>query len=176
MSALSTADNTHSTQPGSPAHCQDSLDSVLPTTLDGLDDGFCELVERRIAWWDSAPFKSWISDQGYSMYQRVYHTSGEPSDTVFPPEARQQDTSFPYAHHGGPVDDAQLPLNANTGDRVCLVLFFSIFLIFNSDIGNSRIRSRLARKACRLEGDIVRERGISYPQISSESKCAKVGG
>ncbi|KAG6879345.1 hypothetical protein C0992_003387 [Termitomyces sp. T32_za158] len=113
MSAILTANNADSTQ--------DCLDSILPTTLDGLDDGFCELAERRIYWWDSARLQSWlsnVSDRGYTFYQRLYRSPGDPSDTVFPAVIQQQEeTTFPYAYHVGPAENAWPAMSANSGDR-----------------------------------------------------------
>ncbi|KAG6901040.1 hypothetical protein C0995_001659, partial [Termitomyces sp. Mi166 len=118
MSATSAVNSSLSASTALP-HIQDSLDSILPTTLDGLDDGFCELTDRRLAWWDSAHLKKWMSDRGYSFYQRFRGDGpgNDISDTVFLPDAQRQDTSFPYAHHGGPADHPWPPFTADTGER-----------------------------------------------------------
>lgn len=103
---------------------QDSLDSILPTMLDVPDDEFYDLVQRRRTWWDSARLKAWMSGKGYTLYQRVYRSSGDSLDLVRLHDARRQDTSFPYAHHGGPTEDVRF--DAKTGPRVRLVIFFML--------------------------------------------------
>ncbi|KAG6884472.1 hypothetical protein C0992_006264, partial [Termitomyces sp. T32_za158] len=113
MSATFGANETDSASTALP-QSQDSLDSVLPTTLDVPDDDFYDLVERRRLWWDSARRKTWMSGRGYTLYQRMYRTSGEPSNVVRLYDARRRDTSFPYAHHGGPED---VSFRASTGPR-----------------------------------------------------------
>ncbi|KAH0586086.1 hypothetical protein H2248_007357 [Termitomyces sp. 'cryptogamus'] len=120
MPATSATDKVDSTYPSSAdlPHCQDTLDSVLNSPLDGLDDGFCELADRRLAWWDSMRLRTWMSDRGYSLYQRSYAKSGLPSDLVYLPGAERQDTSFPYAHHGGPEKSVWPLFSAHTGERV----------------------------------------------------------
>ncbi|KAG5735775.1 hypothetical protein E4T56_gene7923 [Termitomyces sp. T112] len=110
------------TQPISTQHSQwvDTLDSVLNNPLDEPGDAFCELANRRLAWWDSAHLRTWMLDQGYSFYQRLYNSSGDSSDIVFLPGAERQDTSFPYAHHGGSAQNVREPFRAHTGERAII--------------------------------------------------------
>ncbi|KAG5352556.1 hypothetical protein C0989_001774 [Termitomyces sp. Mn162] len=107
------------TQPISTQHSRwvDALDSVLNNPLDEPGDASCELANRRLAWWDSAHLRTWMLDQGYSFYQRLYNSSGDPSDIVFLPGAERQDTSFPYAHQGGSAEAVRQPFEAHTGER-----------------------------------------------------------
>ncbi|KAH0579630.1 hypothetical protein H2248_002480 [Termitomyces sp. 'cryptogamus'] len=118
MSSISTANKIDS-YPTSNAlpHGQDTLDSVLNSPLDEPGDAFCELVNRRLLWWDSAHIRTWMLDQGYSFYQRSHTSSGDPSAMVFVPDAEQQDTSFPYAYHGGEAENIWPPFSAYTGER-----------------------------------------------------------
>ncbi|KAG6819160.1 hypothetical protein H0H93_014774 [Arthromyces matolae] len=78
---------------------EDDLDSVLRTKLDYFDDGYVELVYRRLRWWDSPRIREWLLEKNYKLYENRSCASGFPSDIVYPTEFVQHPPEFPYAYH-----------------------------------------------------------------------------
>ncbi|KAG5727731.1 hypothetical protein E4T56_gene20761, partial [Termitomyces sp. T112] len=88
-----------------PSQCNDTLDSVLRTSLYPHDPEFEELSCRRIAWWDSSHTRSWFLEKGYTLYH--IRESG-----MYPASTKHSETPFPFPMHGElePEPDLKLPI------------------------------------------------------------------
>ncbi|KAG6863335.1 hypothetical protein C0991_006634, partial [Blastosporella zonata] len=97
----------------------DTLDSILRITIDILDDGYHEgVLLRRLRWWDTARTREWLLAKGYKLYQEMLSPFGFPSGIVFPTDARQHTSEFPYANHEPPSNpDERHSFSADTGER-----------------------------------------------------------
>ncbi|KAH0585960.1 hypothetical protein H2248_007246 [Termitomyces sp. 'cryptogamus'] len=88
-----------------PSQCNDTLDSVLRTSLYPHDPEFEELSCRRIAWWDSSHTRSWFLEKGYTLYH-IRESGMDPAST------KHSETPFPFPMHGElePEPDLKLPI------------------------------------------------------------------
>ncbi|KAG6849042.1 hypothetical protein H0H93_011841 [Arthromyces matolae] len=82
--------------PETPSEPQHDLDSVLITDLDAFDSEFWQVHNRRLVWWDCDRTKAWL---------------------MFPVDAGETETSFPYAYQNVIHHPLQPSLDASAGER-----------------------------------------------------------
>ena len=100
----------------------DNLNTLLRTTLLPDDPGYNELLDRRLAWWDSSHVRSWFLENGYTLYHRYQYEDHDFIVEMYPPGAEAQQRVFPYPYEGemdhNPHVSEYRPFHAYTGHRV----------------------------------------------------------
>ncbi|KAH0585681.1 hypothetical protein H2248_008892 [Termitomyces sp. 'cryptogamus'] len=76
----------------------DTLDSVLRTSLFLGDPAFIPLLHRRAAWWDSNRIRSWFLEKGYTLYHR-FPSEFDYAAGMYPVSPEQDERIFPFASH-----------------------------------------------------------------------------
>ena len=119
----------HSSALSDPSECDDTLDSVLRTSLYPHDPEFQGLSCRRIAWWTSIRTRSQLLEKGYALYRLC-----ENGMSMYPVNEEHCETAFPFARHGvqGPDVDLNEPiLRAKLSFVVCMDLSRRMALMFS---------------------------------------------
>ncbi|KAG6898914.1 hypothetical protein C0995_007814, partial [Termitomyces sp. Mi166 len=109
-------DRSSSTPCDPSSECNDTLDSVLRTSLWLDDPEFYQLACRRVAWWDSDRVRSWLLEKGYTLYLR-YPSEDDYEAGMHPVNPEHKEHIFPFANHEGAESNGKFPppLYGNTG-------------------------------------------------------------
>ncbi|KAG6896438.1 hypothetical protein C0995_011414, partial [Termitomyces sp. Mi166 len=122
-------DRSSSTSYNPSSECNDTLDSVLRTSLWPDDPEFYQLACRRVAWWDSDRVRSWLLEKGYTLYLRS-PSEDDYEAGMHPVNPEHKEHIFPFANHEGVEPDGKFPppLYGHTGCVVCMNLLRRITL------------------------------------------------
>ncbi|KAG6902718.1 hypothetical protein C0995_012382 [Termitomyces sp. Mi166 len=98
-------ERSFSTSSNPSSECNDTLDSVLRTSLWLDDPKFYQLACRRVAWWDSDRIRLWLLEKSYTLYLR-YPSEEDYADGMYPVYPEHNEYIFPFAHHQGRESDS----------------------------------------------------------------------